>query len=183
MYFQNMKADLFYELFIFSLLFIIIKSSITIEATFNSINEHILCCEDQSQNQVLFGTSNLNVYKISKNGNLITVNSQLKMKQDSYANPSLNILCPKSIYYSTSSNNEKLLIEFNNLNNINGLFRNSTAVYIKIKSGNFGDYQSYVNLFGFCANLISIDLSNFSFKKAKYIDLFFYNCSNLEKII
>ena len=182
MYIQKKEVDLFYELFIFNLLFIIIKSSITIEAIFNSIGEHILYCEEPNQNQNFFGTSNLNVYKILENGNLINVNSQLKMKQDNRANP-YNYLCPKNIFYSTSSNNERILIQFNNIQNIFGLFRNSTAVNIKIKSGNFDNYEDCSLMFCFCGNLISLDLSKFSFKKIKYIYSFLYNCSNLEEII
>ena len=35
--------------------------------------------------------------------------------------------------YKTTSNNEKILIEFNNPNNLYGLFKNSSAIYIDIK--------------------------------------------------
>ena len=56
-------------------------------------------------------------------------------------------------------------------------------LYIQIQSGNFDNYEHYGYMFTFCKNLISIDLSNFSFKKAKHIYGFFQNCINLEKII
>ena len=169
---------LFYELFILSLLFIIIKSSIKVYAVFSSIDEHILYCDDYLN---FYGTSNLNVYKISENENLININSQLKMKQ---VTPKNIYCCKKNIYYSTSSNNEKLLIELYNIKNLYGLFRNSTAVSIEIKSDNYDDYEINIgNMFGFCSNLISIDLSNFSFKTVKYIYSFFEDCRNLEKVI
>ena len=55
--------------------------------------------------------------------------------------------------------------------------------YIKIKSGNFDNYQIYTLSFAYCNNLISIDLSNFNFKKVRRINGFFWLNSNLEKII
>ena len=176
---KNKKFILFYIIFILSLLFIIIKSNITVQIIFNSIDEHILYCDD---NINFYNTSNLNVYKISENGNFNNVYSQLKMKQDINATPK-NFRCQKSIYYSTNSNNEKLLIELINPQNLNSLFLNSTASYIEIKTGNFENYEDYGLMFSYCQNLISIDLSNFSFKKTKYIHTFFYICKNLETII
>ena len=168
----------FMNYLILNLFIIIIKSSIVVEEIFNSIDEHNLLCDDFLN---FYGTSNLNVYKISENGITINVNSQLRRTQYKVSNP--NYFCSKHIYYSTNSNNEKLLIELNNAQNLYGLFRNSTAVYIEIKSGNFEEYDNYIIMFGLCQNLISIDLSNFSFKKAIKIYSFFHSCSNLEEII
>ena len=45
----------------------------------------------------------------------------------------IKILFNVNIYYKTTSNNEKILIEFNNPNNLYGLFKNSSAIYIDIK--------------------------------------------------
>ena len=172
------KIILFHEIFILNSLLIIIKTKITVEAIFNSIDEHNLYCDDKLN---FYGTSNLNVFTISENGNLNNINSQLKIKKNINTTPK-NGYCPKNICYSTKSNNEKILIELNNPQNLFSLFNNSIAVYIQIKSGNFDDYENYSLMFGFCKNLISIDLSNFSFKKVKNLNGFFVHCYNLEKI-
>ena len=147
MYNKNKKYILFYEILIFNLLFIIIKSNnMIVLAIFNSIDEHILYCDEMIN---YFGTSNLNVYEISENGNLNNVNFQLKMKQtiyDIYIHTSSGF-CQKKILYSTSSNIVKLLIVLNNPQNLFKLFAYSNAMYIQIQSGNFDNYEHYGYMF------------------------------------
>ena len=132
--------DFFLKLLIINHFIIIYKAQIIVQANYNSIDTHSLYCDDQIN---FYGTSNLNVYKIIDNENKININSQLIMME--YEGPNENLYnCVKSIYYKTTSNNEKILIEFNNPNNLFGLFRNSSAIYIEIKSGNFDNYQDFL---------------------------------------
>ena len=120
-------------LFTLFILFVIGKGKIIVQANYNSIDEHILYCDDYIN---FYGTSNLNVYKILENGNINYKGS----------NP-YNFICNKYIVYKTNSLNEKLLIEFNNPNSFQGLLKNSTATFIEIKSGNFDKYEDYTHAF------------------------------------
>ena len=167
------------KFFILINIIIFAKALIIIQANFNSIDNHNIYCDERIN---FYGTSNLNVYKISDEGNKININSKLKVKTYNGPNP-YNFFCPKIIYYLTSSTNESISIEFNHLNDFTGIFRNSTAVYIEIKSGNFDNFNDYTSSFSSCYQLISIDLSNFSFKKAIGINGMFEHSINLEKII
>lgn len=131
--------DFFLKLLIINHFIIIYKAQIIVQANYNSIDTHVLYCDDKIN---FYGTSNLNVYKIIDNENKININSQLIMME--YEGPNERLyFCVKTIYYKTTSNNEKILIEFNNPNNLFGLFRNSSAIYIEIKSGNFDNYTDF----------------------------------------
>ena len=121
--------DFFLKLLIINHFIIIYKAQIIVQANYNSIDTHVLYCDDKIN---FYGTSNLNVYKIIDNENKININSQLIMME--YEGPNQDRFnCVKNIYYKTTSNNEKILIEFNNPNNLYGLFKNSSAIYIEIK--------------------------------------------------
>ena len=131
--------NFFIKLLIIIDFIIIYQSQIIVQANYNSIDTHVLYCDDKIN---FYGTSNLNVYKIIDNENKININSQLIMIE--YEEPNKDSFqCVKNIYYKTTSNNEKILIEFNNPNNLFGLFRNSSAIYIEIKSGNFDNYEDF----------------------------------------
>ena len=129
----------FLKLLIINHFIIIYKAQIIVQANYNSIDTHVLYCDDKIN---FYGTSNLNVYKIIDNENKININSQLIMMEYEGPNPFF-YHCIKNIYYKTTSNNEKILLEFNNPNNLFGLFKNSSAIYIEIKSGNFDNYQDF----------------------------------------
>ena len=121
--------NFFIKLLIIIDFIIIYQSQIIVQANYNSIDTHVLYCDDKIN---FYGTSNLNVYKIIDNENKININSQLIMIE--YEEPNKDSFqCVKNIYYKTTSNNEKILIEFNNPNNLYGLFKNSSAIYIDIK--------------------------------------------------
>ena len=121
--------NFFIKLLIIIDFIIIYQSQIIVQANYNSIDTHVLYCDDKIN---FYGTSNLNVYKIIDNENKININSQLIMIE--YEEPNKDSFqCVKNIYYKTTSNNEKILIEFNNPNNLYGLFKNSSAIYIEIK--------------------------------------------------
>ena len=153
---------LFLKFIILINIIIFAKALIIVQANYNSLDNHNIYCDDIVK---FYGTSNLNVYKLTDEGNKININSKLKMKTYNGPNP-YNYLCSKSIYFLKSSSNEKISIEFKNIYNFYGIFRNSTAIYIEIKSGNFDNFKDYTLSFAYCYHLISIDLSNFSFKKA-----------------
>ena len=165
-------------LFTLFILFVIGKGKIIVQVNYNSIDEHILYCDDYIN---FYGTSNLNVYKILENGN-INVNSQLKLKYYEGSNTP-HYLCNKYIVYKTNSLNEKLLIEFNAPKDFRLFFCNSTATFIEIKSGNFDNYKDYTLTFANNKNLISLDLSNFGMKNVEIFDGIFEFDINLEKII
>ena len=63
-------------------------------------------------------------------------------------------------------------------------FNCSSLIYIKFpteeKETKIEDFQE---MFSQCQNLRAIDLSNFSFEKAKNLNRMFFNCSNLENLI
>ena len=136
---MEVTIKFYLKLVIISHFILISKLKILVQANYNSIDTHVLYCDDKIN---FYGTSNLNVYKIIDNENKINVNSKLIIMEYEGPNPH-NYLCIKNIYYKTTSKNEKMLIEFNNPNNLFGLFRNSSAIYIEIKSGNFENYQDF----------------------------------------
>ena len=135
---MEVTINFFIKLLIINHFIIIYKAQIIVQANYNSIDTHSLYCDDKIN---FYGTSNLNVYKIIDEENKININSQLIMIR--YEGPTDKYQCIKNIYYKTTSNNEKILLIFNNPNNLFGLFRNSSAIYIEIKSGNFEYYQDF----------------------------------------
>jgi len=76
-------------------------------------------------------------------------------------------------------------ISFINAQKLSFMFFNcSSLIYIKFpteeKATKIEDFQE---MFSQCQNLRAIDLSNFSFEKAKNLNRMFFNCSNLENLI
>ena len=176
---MEVTINFFIKLLIINHFIIIYNTQIIVQANYNSIDTHSLYCDDQIN---FYGTSNLNVYKIIDEENKININSQLIMNIYDGPNP-LHHLCTKNIHFKTTSNNEKILLEFNNPNNLLGLFKNSSAIYIEIKSGNFDNYQDFSFFFSYSLYLKSINITKFNFKNAKSINAIFHYCSNLEEII
>ena len=120
---MEVTINFFIKLLIINHFIIIYNTQIIVQANYNSIDTHSLYCDDQIN---FYGTSNLNVYKIIDDENKININSHLIMIKG----PTDRFQCIKNIYYKTTSNNEKILIEFNNPNNLYGLFKNSSVIYI-----------------------------------------------------
>ena len=166
-------------IFILLNLFAICESKIEILLTFennNELNSNFLYCDDLIN---FYGTSKLNVYKVNDDNENINVNSELELfKTDS------NYICENIVSYKSDSNKQKIIVEMiDNPDSVEGLFMNSNSNSIEIKSGDFSNYIDISYMFYECTKLSSVNLHNFNFAEALFLDNLFYNCHNLEEII
>ena len=96
--------------------------------------------------------------------------------------------CRNGIYYNATTEYEEILIEFNDIipSNLNSLFLYSTMSSIKIITNNqidnYDEISDFSNMFQNCTNLISIDLSEYSFCNAGKFNNMFSGCYNLKYI-
>ena len=76
-------------------------------------------------------------------------------------------------------------IDFSNAKNLKGLFHSCTSLrnVELIASSKTENLEDCSDMFLYCESLISIDLSNFSFKKVRKLSAMFLFCNNLETVI
>ena len=138
---------------------------------FNSIDKQYLFRDEYYE---YYQYEYKNAYKKTLSGDLINITNNLALEDET-----------KRVWYSTTSDNEEILIEFFYPNfplNFSRLFEGSTFSSIKIKNYNFDEdcFMDFSYMFKDCKNLISIDLSDFTLEFANNLTHMFSGCSNLK---
>ena len=137
---------------------------------FNSIDKQYLFRDEYYK---FYQYEYKNAYKITLPSEPINITNNLNLEDET-----------KRVWYSTTSENEEILIEFFYLNfplNFSRLFEGSTFNLIKINA--YYDDNCWIDLsymFKDCKNLISIDLSNFALENANNLEQMFSGCTNLK---
>ena len=146
-----------------------------IHILFNSTGLQSIYCDD---NINIFGTENINIYKIDENENKSPINSLLRKEAS-------NFYCLSSIKYNVISTNDKIVIEFKtNPRTLKQLFSDSTIYKIERFDYPFPENDEDFNgMFYHCVELSYVDFSNFNFENTKDVNSMFYDCQKLEKVI
>ena len=125
-----------------------------IHILFNSTGLQSIYCDD---NINIFGTENINIYKIDENENKSPINSLLRKEAS-------NFYCLSSIKYNVISTNDKIVIELKtNPRTLKQLFADSTIYKIERFDYPFPENDEDFNgMFYHCVELSYVDFSNFS---------------------
>ena len=145
-----------------------------IHLKFQSTGLQNIYCDKKTN---LFGTENINIYKLDEYGSLLNINSLL-------INEKSNI-CLNTIKYNISNIKETIIIELKtNPRTLRELFIGSTVYRIERFDYPFPENNNdFSQMFSHCTKLSYVDFTNFSFSSAKDINHLFYNCYNLEQVI
>ena len=143
--------------------------------TLKSIDTHLIFCDDIIN---FFGTTNISIYKLLED-------EKVDIRQRLIKKKTYNNICENGIYFSTKTEYEKFLIEFDKFpKNLHNLFRKSNINSIEIISNyqddDINEVSDFSNMFQDCLQLTSINLSHYNFCNVGKFNNMFSGCKNLE---